>query len=58
MEEKEKVSLTWIGEDFNARTGEEGEGIEEEGVGGEEGEKVEGQRTEKLIRMGEYWWNL
>lgn len=58
MDGRKGESLTWIGEDFNARTGEDGEGIEEEGIGGEEGEKVEGRRTEKLIRMGEYWWNL
>lgn len=41
MEEREKVGRTLIGGDFNARTGEKGGGIVEEGMRGKEEERSE-----------------
>jgi len=45
--------MTLVGKDFNARTGNEGGGIEEKGIGEKEGKTGGNQRTEGwIVRVG------
>lgn len=52
IEEREKVGKTLIGGDFNARMGEEGGGIVEEGMNGKEEGKVRRSKDGKVNKEG------